>query len=142
YGAGTEIVEAVEEPIDYFVAPVSTTGSIMGMSRKIKEHHPNAQIVAVDAKGSIIFGDTPCNRELPGIGASRVPEILNAAEIDDVIHIVDYRYALECHQLVDQEGIFEGGSTGDIISAIQQLTQKVGPGATIVPILPARGDRY
>lgn len=55
HGAGTEIVEAVEEPIDYFVAPVSTTGSIMGMSRKIKEHHPNAQIVAVDAKGSIIL---------------------------------------------------------------------------------------
>ncbi|MEJ7523000.1 pyridoxal-phosphate dependent enzyme, partial [Staphylococcus saprophyticus] len=87
HGAGTEIVEAVAEPIDYFVAPVSTTGSIMGMSRKIKESHPNAQIIAVDAKGSIIFGDTPCDRELPGIGASRVPEILNAAEIDDVIHI-------------------------------------------------------
>ncbi|EGQ3166135.1 pyridoxal-phosphate dependent enzyme, partial [Staphylococcus pseudintermedius] len=142
HGAGTEIVEAVEEPIDYFVAPVSTTGSIMGMSRKIKEHHPNAQIVAVDAKGSIIFGDTPCNRELPGIGASRVPEILNAAEIDDVIHIDDYRSALGCHQLVDQEGIFAGGSTGAIISAIQQLTQKVEPGATIVTILPDRGDRY
>lgn len=142
HGAGTEIIEAVKEPIDYFVAPVSTTGSIMGMSRKIKEHHPNAQIVAVDAKGSIIFGDTPCDRELPGIGASRVPEILNAAEIDDVIHIDDYQSALGCHQLVDQEGIFAGGSTGAIISAIQQLTQKVEPGATIVTILPDRGDRY
>ncbi|WMZ85681.1 pyridoxal-phosphate dependent enzyme [Staphylococcus pseudintermedius] len=131
-----------ENKFHALIAPVSTTGSIMGMSRKIKEHHPNAQIVAVDAKGSIIFGDTPCNRELPGIGASRVPEILNAAEIDDVIHIDDYRSALGCHQLVDQEGIFAGGSTGAIISAIQQLTQKVEPGATIVTILPDRGDRY
>ena len=36
HGAGTEIVETIKKPIDYFVAPVSTTGSIMGMSRKIK----------------------------------------------------------------------------------------------------------
>lgn len=56
HGAGTEIVEAIEGPIDYFVAPVSTTGSIMGMSRKIKAHHPNAKIIAVDAKGSVILG--------------------------------------------------------------------------------------
>ena len=55
HGAGTEIVETIKKPIDYFVAPVSTTGSIMGMSRKIKEVHPNAQIVAVDAKGSVIL---------------------------------------------------------------------------------------
>ena len=46
----------------------------MGMSRKIKEVHPNAQIVAVDAKGSVIFGDKPINRELPGIGAVVYPK--------------------------------------------------------------------
>ena len=49
------LLETIKQPIDYFVAPVSTTGSIMGMSRKIKEVHPNAQIVAVDAKGSVIL---------------------------------------------------------------------------------------
>ncbi|MDN8740512.1 pyridoxal-phosphate dependent enzyme, partial [Staphylococcus aureus] len=71
HGEGTEIVETIKQPIDYYVAPVSTTGSIMGRSRKIKEVHPNAQIVAVEANGSVSFGDKPINRELPGIGASR-----------------------------------------------------------------------
>lgn len=142
HGAGTEIVEAIDASIDYFVAPVSTTGSIMGMSRKIKEHHPNAQIVAVDAKGSVIFGDTPKNRELPGIGASRIPEILNKTEIDEVIHIDDYQSAKGCHELVAEEGIFAGGSAGAIVAAIQQLIETIEPNQTIVTILPDRGDRY
>ncbi|WP_454357389.1 2,3-diaminopropionate biosynthesis protein SbnA [Staphylococcus schleiferi] len=142
HGAGSEIVAAMDRPIDYFVAPVSTTGSIMGMSRKIKAHHLNAQIIAVDAKGSVIFGDTPCHRELPGIGASRVPEILNHAEIDDVIHVDDYDSALGCQQLVNEEGIFAGGSTGSVVSAIAQLTQRIEPRKTIVTIFPDRGDRY
>ena len=142
HGAGTEIVETIKQPIDYFVAPVSTTGSIMGMSRKIKEVHPNAQIVAVDAKGSVIFGDKPINRELPGIGASRVPEILNRSEINQVIHVDDYQSALGCRKLIDYEGIFAGGSTGSIIAAIEQLITSIEEGATIVTILPDRGDRY
>lgn len=142
HGAGTEIVETIKKPIDYFVAPVSTTGSIMGMSRKIKEVHPNAQIVAVDAKGSVIFGDKPINRELPGIGASRVPEILNRSEINQVIHVDDYQSALGCRKLIDYEGIFAGGSTGSIIAAIEQLITSIEEGATIVTILPDRGDRY
>lgn len=142
HGAGTEIVETIKQPIDYFVAPVSTTGSIMGMSRKIKEVHPNVQIVAVDAKGSVIFGDKPINRELPGIGASRVPEILNRSEINQVIHVDDYQSALGCRKLIDYEGIFAGGSTGSIIVAIEQLITSIEEGATIVTILPDRGDRY
>ncbi|CDR62553.1 2,3-diaminopropionate biosynthesis protein SbnA [Staphylococcus schweitzeri] len=142
HGAGTEIVETIKQPIDYFVAPVSTTGSIMGMSRKIKEVHPNAQIVAVDAKGSVIFGDKPINRELPGIGASRVPEILNRSEINQVIHVDDYQSALGCRKLIAYEGIFAGGSTGSIIAAIEQLITTIEEGATIVTILPDRGDRY
>ena len=142
HGAGTEIVDQIAEPIDYFIAPVSTTGSIMGMSRKIKEHHPQAQIIAVDAKGSVIFGDTPTNRELPGIGASRVPEILNKQEIDQVVHVDDYQSTLGCKRLVDKEGIFAGGSTGSIIAAIAEIIDSIDHNKTIVTILPDRGDRY
>lgn len=114
----------------------------MGMSRKIKEHHPQAQIIAVDAKGSVIFGDTPTNRELPGIGASRVPEILNKQEIDQVVHVDDYQSTLGCKRLVDEEGIFAGGSTGSIIAAIAEIIDSIDHNKTIVTILPDRGDRY
>ncbi|MDN8935052.1 2,3-diaminopropionate biosynthesis protein SbnA, partial [Staphylococcus aureus] len=80
----------------YFVARVRKTGSIMGMSRKIKEVHANAHFVAVDAKGSVIFGDKTINRELPGICPSSVPEILNRTEINQLIHVDDYQSALVC----------------------------------------------
>ena len=112
HGAGTEIVETIKQPVDYFVAPVSTTGSIMGMSRKIKDLHQTHKLLLLMRKGPVIFGDKPINRELPGIGASRVPEILNRSEINQVIHVDGYQSALGCRKLIDYEGIFAGGSTG------------------------------
>lgn len=142
YGAGTELVEQLPDNIDYFLAPVSTSGSIMGISRKLRERFPNMKVVAVDAVGSIIFNSPPANRELPGIGASRVPEILNKAEIDEVIHVNDYESALGCRRLLETEGIFAGGSSGSIVAALHKMLPSLPPGSRVVTIFPDRGDRY
>ena len=103
--------------------------------------HPNAQIVAVDAKGSVILV-TNLLIENYLVSALVVPEILNRSEINQVIHVDDYQSALGCRKLIDYEGIFAGGSTGSIIAAIEQLITSIEEGATIVTILPDRGDRY
>lgn len=142
YGAGSELVNQLPENIDYFLAPVSTSGSIMGISRKLREHFPNLKVIAVDAVGSIIFNSPAANRELPGIGASRVPEILNTAEIDDVIHVNDYESALGCRMLLEKEGIFAGGSSGSIIAALSKLIPSLASGSRVVTLFPDRGDRY
>ncbi|OCA85362.1 2,3-diaminopropionate biosynthesis protein SbnA [Bacillus wudalianchiensis] len=142
YGAGTELIEQLPDRIDYFLAPVSTSGSIMGISRKLRERFPNMKVLAVDAVGSIIFNSPPANRELPGIGASRVPEILNKAEIDEVIHVNDYESALGCRRLLETEGIFAGGSSGSIIAALQKMIPSLPSGSRVVTIFPDRGDRY
>lgn len=70
---GGEILDAVDEPIDYLVAAVSTTGSLHGTARRLRETHPRLQVIAVDAKGSVIFGGPPAPRRIPGFGASRAP---------------------------------------------------------------------
>lgn len=142
YGAGSELVEQLPDNIDYFLAPVSTSGSIMGISRKLRERFPNMKVIAVDAVGSIIFNSPAANRELPGIGASRVPELLNKEEIDDVVHVNDYESALGCRRLLKIEGIFAGGSSGSIIAALHKLLPSLPNGSRVVTIFPDRGDRY
>ncbi|MEI7025530.1 2,3-diaminopropionate biosynthesis protein SbnA [Paenibacillus sp. y28] len=144
-GTGTEIVNDLDYA-DILVAGVSTSGSIMGTSRKMREKFPFLRVVAVDAVGSILFGGAPGKRELPGIGASRVPELLNHSEIDHVFHISDRESAEGCRALLLKEGIFAGGSSGSIVAAIGKLLPSLETRADrplrVVTLLPDRGDRY
>src|ERR1041385_1189433 len=78
------------ESLDYVFIGVSTAGTIAGMSRRLKERYPNVRIIAVDAKGSVSFGDTPRKRHIPGIGSSVVPQLLSHARIDDVVVIPEH----------------------------------------------------
>lgn len=142
YGAGDEIADSMDQ-LDILVAGVSTSGSIMGTSRRLREKFPNLQVVGVDAVGSIIFEGAPeGKRRLPGIGASRVPELLNKSEIDRVIHIGDYESAMACRELVRTEGIFAGGSSGSVVAAIRRLIPELDRPTRIVTLLPDRGERY
>lgn len=141
-GAGREIVEQLEGRIDYVICAVSTTGSILGISRRIREQHPHAKVIAVDAAGSVIFGGKSAPREIPGIGASRVPELCNPEEIDRVVYVNDLESIQGCQDLLGKEGIFAGGSSGSVIAAIRKLLPEIPFGSRIVTVLPDRGDRY
>lgn len=140
--AGEEILDAVEGPIDYLVAAVSTTGSIQGIARRLREEHPNLQVVAVDAVGSVIFGAPPGPRQIPGFGASRVPEIYDPGEINDVLHVADAESAAGCRRLLAAEKVFAGGSSGAVIAGVEHLISRLTGPARIVTVLPDRGERY
>ncbi|GGG68257.1 2,3-diaminopropionate biosynthesis protein SbnA [Paenibacillus radicis (ex Gao et al. 2016)] len=142
HGAGEEIVQQMGDKLDYLVCAVSTTGSILGVSRRVKEAHPNVKVIAVDAVGSIIFGTPSRQRELPGIGANRVPELFMPDEIDQVIHVDDRDSVAGCLMLMEREGIFAGGSSGSIIAALQRLLPTIPASSSVVTILPDRGERY
>ncbi len=142
HGIGSEILQQVEDRIDILIAAVSTTGSILGTARKLREKYPKIKVIAVDAVGSVIFNAPPAPRELPGIGSSRVPEIFRPEEIDEVIWVNDYDSVQGCKELLQKEGIFAGGSSGSVIAAIQKLIPSLQSSARIVTILPDRGDRY
>ncbi|MEV4646376.1 2,3-diaminopropionate biosynthesis protein SbnA [Saccharopolyspora sp. NPDC049357] len=140
--AGAEILDAVDGPIDYLVAAVSTTGSIQGIARRLRKDHPNLKVVAVDAVGSVIFGAPAGPRQIPGFGASRVPEIYDPAEIDDVLNVADAESAAGCRRLLATEKVFAGGSSGAVIAGVEHLISRLEDPARIVTVLPDRGERY
>jgi 2,3-diaminopropionate biosynthesis protein SbnA len=140
--AASEILDDLTDPVDYLVAAVSTTGSIQGLARKLRQHHPELKVVAVDAVGSVIFGTDPGPRDIPGYGASRVPELFDPSIIDKAIHIDDAEAALGCRWLVESEGILAGGSSGAVVAAIGKLLPEIPDGSRILTVLPDRGERY
>lgn len=142
HGAGAEMAEQLVRPPDYFFAAVSTSGSILGCSRKLKERFPMVRVIAVDAVGSIIFGTPPGPREIPGIGSSRIPELLQRDEIDEVVHVNDLEAAMACRELLSTEGIFAGGSTGSVVAAMAKRLPHLPRPCRAVALFPDRGDRY
>lgn len=140
--AGAEILETVDGPIDYLVAAVSTTGSIQGIARRLRQEHPHLKVVAVDAVGSVIFGAPAGPRQLPGFGASRVPEILAREEIDHVLHVGDAESVAGCRRLLATEKIFAGGSSGAVVAGVEHLISRLNAPGRIVTLLPDRGERY
>ncbi|WP_267898866.1 2,3-diaminopropionate biosynthesis protein SbnA [Saccharopolyspora rhizosphaerae] len=140
--AGEEILDSVDGPIDYLVAAVSTTGSIQGIARRLRQDNPELEVIAVDAVGSVIFGAPAGPRQIPGFGASRVPEIYDPGEIDDVLHIADAESTAGCRRLLTTEKVFAGGSSGAVIAGVEHLISRLGGPARIVTVLPDRGERY
>ena len=141
-GEGEEVVRELRSPVDVLVVAVSTTGTILGLSRRLRRENPKLRVVAVDALGSVIFGGPPARRELPGMGASRIPELFTPAEIDEVQHVSDREAVRGCRELAEQEGIFAGGSSGAVVCALRRILPSVSRPATVLTVLPDRGDRY
>lgn len=142
YDTADEIITGLDKPIDGIVVAVSTAGTIMGLARRLRKTFPRLKVFAVDAVGSIIFGAPAGPRRIPGIGASRVPEILCQDEIDQVIYVCDQEAVQGCLDLVFYEGIFAGGSSGSVVAAIQKLALQLPPSACLLTLLPDRGERY
>jgi cysteine synthase A len=142
HGTGAELAEQLVHPPGYLFAAVSTTGSILGCSRRLRERFPDLRVIAVDAVGSVIFGEPAGPRELPGIGSSRVPELCRPEEIDEVVHVDDVDAALGCRALLTAEGIFAGGSTGAVVAAIARTLPMLPRPCRVVAIFADRGDRY
>ncbi|MBN3801987.1 2,3-diaminopropionate biosynthesis protein SbnA [Paraburkholderia sp. Ac-20336] len=142
HGEGDEIARALEQPADVLVLGVSTSGTVLGIARRLRRAWPELKVVAVDAVGSVLFGAKPGPRELPGIGASRVPELLCLDDIDEVEHVDDYDAALGCRRLLEHEGIFAGGSSGAVVVAIDRLLARAARPLRVVTLLPDRGERY
>ena len=113
------------ESLDYVFIGVSTGGTIAGMSRRLKERYPNVRIIAVDTKGSVIFGDAPRKRHIPGVGSSIVPPLLSQALIDDVVLIPERETVAACRELLATHGLFAGGSSGTAFAAVKRYAARM-----------------
>jgi cysteine synthase A len=132
------------ESLDYVFIGVSTAGTIAGMSRRLKERYPNVRIIAVDAKGSVSFGDTPRKRHIPGIGSSVVPQLLSHARIDDVVLIPESESVEACRELLTSHGLFVGGSSGTAFAAVKRYAARIALSdrPTVLFMCADRGTPY
>jgi cysteine synthase A len=140
---GTEICDGLER-VDYVFLGVSSGGTITGVSRKVKERYPNAKVIAVDMVGSVIFGQPSRKRYIPGIGSGIVPPILKQAKIDEVVHVDERESILACHELLQTEAIFAGGSSGSVVAGIRKYFDgcSFDTPPNVVTVFADRGERY
>ena len=129
------------DALDYAFIGVSTGGTIAGVSRRLKERYPNVKIIAVDTRGSVIFGDTPRKRHIPGVGSSIVPPLVSRAIIDDVVLIPERETVAACRELLLTHGLFAGGSSGTAFAAVKRYASKLA-GATVLFLCADRGTPY
>lgn len=113
--------------VDYVFIGVSSTGTISGVSRRLKEHNPKIKVIAVDAAGSVIFGHKPGKRLIPGLGSSICPPLLQYALIDDLVVVSENDCKSACLELLDRHGLFVGGSTGGVYSAVTKFFPATPP---------------
>ena len=132
---GPEIFSQTNGEIDVFVSGLGTTGTIMGVSKYLKEKNPKIKIVAVEPiLGHKIQG-------LKNMHEAIVPAIYNEEYWDEKIVIDDDLAYQTSRRLALEEGIFVGMSSGAAAAGALQISKKLDKG-TIVVILPDRGDRY
>lgn len=139
-----EIVTALDDPIDYLIVPVGTTGTLQGCASYVRKHGLRTKIIAVDAVGSALFDPAPppVSRLIPGHGASVRPAIHDATAAHRVVHVSDLDCVVGCRTLVTREAILAGGSSGAAVTALRRVAPSLPRGSTCVLILPDGGDRY
>jgi len=134
-GTGKEILEQTNGEIDAFVAGMGTTGTLMGVSKRLKEHNPDIKIIGVEpVEGHTIQG-------LKNMNEAIVPEIYDPRRIDSIAQVNDDQAYDTCRWLALTQGIFVGMSSGAAVYGAIQVARDLSKG-TVVCILPDRGDRY
>ena len=138
-----EILEDVDGPIDGFCSGIGTGGTITGIGEVLKEKNPNMTIWAVEPVNAAILSGGSIGTHLQmGIGDGLIPDILNQQIYDDICMIEDEEAISTSQKLARREGLMCGISSGTNVAAAIKLAKKLGPGKTVVTVLPDTAERY
>ncbi|RPR82140.1 cysteine synthase B [Pseudomonas aeruginosa] len=135
HSTGPEIWQQTGGSITHFVSSMGTTGTIMGVSRYLKEQNPAVQIVGLQPmEGSAIPGIRRWPQEY-------LPKIYDASRVDRVVDMHQDEAEDIMRRLAREEGIFCGVSSGGAVAAMLRLSREL-ENAVLVAIICDRGDRY
>ncbi len=140
---GMEILEQVGGPIHGFCSGIGTGGTITGIGETLKSANPDITIWAVEPENAaILSGGSIGTHVQMGIGDGIIPKILNQRIYDDVCIIGDEEALQVSRDLAAKEGIMCGISSGTNVAAAIRLAKRLGPGKTVVTVLPDTAERY
>lgn len=142
-GTAKEILEQVDGPIHGFCSGIGTGGTITGIGEVLKEKNPDMTVWAVEPENAAILSGGSIGTHIQmGIGDGVIPPILNQHIFDDICIVTDQEALQTSKDLASKEGILCGISSGTNVAAAIKLAKKLGPGKTVVTILPDTAERY
>ena len=134
-GTGPEIWRQTGGQITHFISSMGTTGTIMGVSRYLKEQNPAVQIVGLQPmEGAAIPGIRRWPQEY-------LPKIFEAERVDRIVDMAQAEAEDVMRRMAREEGIFCGVSSGGSVAAMLRLSREL-ENAVLVAIICDRGDRY
>jgi len=142
-GTGQEIFEQCGGKLDAVVMTAGTGGTISGVARFMKRVAPSVRIIGVDPEGSILAGPGPIKTyKVEGIGYDFIPDVLDRSLVHEWIKSNDRDSFRVARQLIRQEGLLVGGSSGSAVWAAQRVCKRMKPGQRVVVILPDAVRNY
>jgi len=141
---GPEIAKQLGDVVpDAFVAGIGTGGTITGVGQALRGRHSRVAVIGVEPTASaVLSGGTPGPHGIQGIGAGFVPDILDRGLLTEVrraneVDAEEYRL-----RLAREEGLLVGISAGAAVKVALDVARELGPGKTVVTVLPDTGERY
>jgi cysteine synthase len=143
HGTAEEIIADFGDNLDMVVMGVGTGGTITGIAKRLKEHHPNIKIIGVDPFGSILGGgEEVAPYLLEGIGYDFFPEVLDNSLVDQYIKLRDIDAFKMARRLISEEGLLVGGSSGGAMWAALNAAKALKAGQRCLVILPDSVRNY
>jgi cysteine synthase A len=143
HSTGQEILNALQGPVDAFVAGYGTGGTLAGVGRAVKQRYPLALVIAMEpAEAALLCGEMPCCHSIEGVTGGFIPPLLRSAPLDDEVKVRSADALAMTRRLHRDFGLLVGTSSGANVFAALAVASKLGPDPTVVTILCDRAERY
>jgi len=146
---GPEIWQQTEGKVDGFVCAIGTGGTLAGVAMALRERKPKVVIGCADPMGAAMYSyyttgelKSEGSSITEGIGQARITGNLEGLAVDAPFQIHDEEAVTICFQLLKEEGLCLGGSSGINVAGAARLARQLGPGHTVVTVLCDYGTRY
>ena len=146
---GPEIWQQTDGKVDGFICAIGTGGTLAGVAKALRERNKDVLIGCADPMGAAMYSyyttgelKSEGSSITEGIGQGRITENLVGLEVDAPFQIHDEEAVAICFQLLKEEGLCLGGSSGINVAGAARLARQMGPGHTIVTVLCDYGTRY
>ena len=145
-----EILEQMGDSLDTIVLGVGSSGTVTGIGKYLEEHAPNVEMILADPVGSVLtdyinkgeLGEKSSSWLVEGIGEDFIPAIANFDKVTKAYAISDAESFAAARELLRQEGILAGSSTGTMLSAALKYCREQTEAKTVVTFAADTGNKY